>query len=46
VALERALSTHLGLRVAIKDEGGSGHVTIRYRDLDQLDGLIRLLKGE
>ena len=45
VALERELSAHLGLRVSIRDEGGSGQVVIRYRDLDQLDGLIRLLRG-
>ncbi|MBX9698708.1 MAG: ParB/RepB/Spo0J family partition protein [Acetobacteraceae bacterium] len=45
VALERELSAHLGLRVTIRDEGGAGQVTIRYRDLDQLDGLIRLLRG-
>lgn len=45
VALERELSAQLGLRVAIKHEGGAGQVTIRYRDLDQLDGLLRLLKG-
>jgi ParB family chromosome partitioning protein len=45
VALERELSAHLGLRIAIRHEGGPGQVTIRYRDLDQLDGLIRLLKG-
>ena len=45
VALEQELSAHLGLRVAIRDEGGSGQVTIRYKDLDQLDGLVRLLKG-
>lgn len=44
-ALERELSTHLGLRVAVKDDGGAGAVTIRYKNLDQLDGLIRLLKG-
>ena len=34
-----------GLKVAVRDAGGSGQITIRYRDLDQLDGLIRLLKG-
>ena len=44
-ALERDLSAHLGLRVTVRDEAGSGQVVIRYRDLDQLDGLIRLLKG-
>lgn len=44
-ALERDLSNRLGLKVAIRHEGRSGQVTIRYRDLDQLDGLIRLLNG-
>ena len=44
-ALERELSAHLGLRVGVKDEGGSGVLTIRYKTLDQLDGLIRLIKG-
>lgn len=43
-ALERDLATQLGLKVAIRhDDRGRGQVTIRYRDLDQLDGLIRLL---
>jgi ParB family transcriptional regulator, chromosome partitioning protein len=44
-ALERDLAARLGLKVAIRHEEGSGRgqVTIRYRDLDQLDGLIRLL---
>jgi ParB family chromosome partitioning protein len=44
-ALEQELSGHLGLRVAIRHDGKGGQVTIRYRDLDQLDGLIRLLRG-
>ena len=43
-ALERELSQHLGLQVTIQHHGKSGQVTIRYRNLDQLDGLIRLLK--
>ncbi|NOG70074.1 ParB/RepB/Spo0J family partition protein [Roseicella sp. DB1501] len=42
-ALERDLSTRLGLRVSIRHGGRGGQVTIQYRDLDQLDGLVRLL---
>jgi ParB family chromosome partitioning protein len=44
-ALERDLSAHLGLKIGIRHEGKGGQVTIRYRDLDQLDGLITLLRG-
>ncbi|WP_043360524.1 ParB/RepB/Spo0J family partition protein [Belnapia sp. F-4-1] len=44
-ALERELSERLGLRIAIRSTGRGGQVTIAYRDLDQLDGLIRLLQG-
>jgi ParB family chromosome partitioning protein len=46
VALERDLSGHLGLKVGIQHQGKGGQVTIRYRDLDQLEGLITLLRGE
>ena len=42
-ALERDLTEKLGLKVAIRHGGRGGSVTISYRDLDQLDGLIRLL---
>ncbi len=42
-ALERSLTEKLGLRVAIKHAGKGGQVTINYADLDQLEGLIRLL---
>jgi ParB family chromosome partitioning protein len=45
VALERRLSDRLGLRIAIRQAGRGGQVTIHYRDLDQLDGVIRLLQG-
>lgn len=45
VALERDLSERLGLKVAIKHGGRGGQVLIQYRDLDQLDGLVRLLNG-
>lgn len=42
-ALERELTDRLGLKVAIRPRGKAGEVAIRYEDLDQLDGLIRLL---
>jgi ParB family chromosome partitioning protein len=42
-ALERELSTHLGLSVHIGFDGKGGAVTIKYRNLDQLDGLVALL---
>jgi ParB family chromosome partitioning protein len=44
-ALERDLSERTGLRIAIKHQGKAGEVVIHYRDLDQLDGLVRLLSG-
>ncbi len=44
-ALERQLSGRLGLRIAIRQAGRGGQVTIHYRDLDQLDGVIRLLQA-
>jgi len=43
-ALERDLSNRLGLKVSIRHAGRGGQVAIQYRDLDQLDGLIRLLQ--
>jgi ParB family chromosome partitioning protein len=43
-ALERDLSQKLGLKVTIADRRGSGRVTLHYRSLDQLDGLLALLK--
>lgn len=42
-ALERDLSEKLGLKVAIRHGVRGGQVTIAYKDLDQLDGVIRLL---
>lgn len=44
-AVERQLTERLGLRVKIAHRGGTGTLSISYRDLDQLDGLIRLLNG-
>jgi ParB family chromosome partitioning protein len=45
LALERQLSERLGLRIGIRQSGRGGQLTISYRDLDQLDGVIRLLQG-
>jgi ParB family chromosome partitioning protein len=45
LALERDLSNRLGLKVSIRHGGRGGQVTIQYRDLDQLDGLVQLLNG-
>ncbi|MGI9508226.1 MAG: ParB/RepB/Spo0J family partition protein [Geminicoccaceae bacterium] len=44
LALERELSTSLGLKVALKSKGKGGMVTIAYRSLDQLDGLLDRLR--
>ena len=42
-ALEHTLAERLGLKVDITFDGKGGTLRIRYRDLDQLDGLITLL---
>jgi ParB family chromosome partitioning protein len=42
-ALQRDLSERLGLAVQISFDGRGGAVTIKYRNLEQLDGLIALL---
>ncbi len=42
-ALQRELSERLGLAVQIAFDGRGGAVTIKYRNLDQLDGLLALL---
>jgi ParB family chromosome partitioning protein len=44
-SLERDLTEKLGLQVAVRHQSRGGELTIRYRDLDQLDGLVRLLSG-
>jgi ParB family chromosome partitioning protein len=43
VALERDLSERLGLTVQISFDGKGGSVTLKYRNLDQLDSLMALL---
>jgi len=42
-ALEKRLSDSLGLEVDIDHRGQGGTLHIKYRDLDQLDGIIRKL---
>ena len=44
VALEKRLSDALGLVVSIDNRGGKGVVSIRYRNLDQLDDLTQRLE--
>lgn len=45
-ALEADLSAHLKMKVQIDHVGGEGgHLTITYRDLDQLDQLCQILGG-
>jgi ParB family chromosome partitioning protein len=43
VALEKSVSDALGLAVSIDHRDSSGTVHIRYRDLDQLDEIVRRL---
>ena len=44
-ALERDLSSALGLRVTIASKPRGGALTLHYRDLDQLDRLLALLRA-
>ncbi len=41
--LQRQLEQHLGLKVRLKDRNGRGQLAIDYANLDELDGLLRLL---
>ena len=43
VALEKPVSDALGLAVSIDHRDPGGTVQIRYRDLDQLDEIVRRL---
>ena len=45
VALERSLGDALGLTVTITDKNGQGELKIGYRTLEQLDDLVRRLRG-
>jgi ParB family transcriptional regulator, chromosome partitioning protein len=44
LALEKRISDALGLAVSIDDRGRGGVLTIRYRNLDQLDDVLRRLE--
>jgi ParB family chromosome partitioning protein len=48
VQIEKDLSAHLGLKVNIAHVTGreNGQVVLNYRDLEQLDDLLRLLSGD
>ena len=44
-AIEKALSDVLGLSVAIDHRGQGGALVVKYKSLEQLDGLCRRLRG-
>ncbi len=44
-AMERELSAHLGLAVRVSFDGRGGSVKLSYKSLEQLDGIVALLKG-
>jgi ParB family chromosome partitioning protein len=45
VALERELAAALGLRVTLEPKQRGGALTVHYSSLDQLDRVLRLLRG-
>jgi ParB family chromosome partitioning protein len=45
LALEKQLANALGLVISIDHRGEGGVISIRYRNLDQLDDLTRRLGG-
>jgi ParB family chromosome partitioning protein len=44
IALERDLSTVLGLRVTLAPKSRGGSLTLHYTSLDQLDRVLSLLR--
>lgn len=46
IALEKNISSLLGLRVDIKSEKGGGSLTIHYKTLDQLDSILHKIGKE
>ena len=45
LALERELGAVLGLRVTLEPKKRGGSLTLHYASLDQLDGILRLLRS-
>ena len=45
LALEREVAAALGLRVTLAPKGRGGSLTLHYANLDQLDRLLKLLRG-
>ena len=45
-ALEKLISDHLGMRVAISHTGNGGTVSVKYSNLEQLDELCRRLQRD
>jgi ParB family chromosome partitioning protein len=45
VALEHELAAALGLRVSLLPKGRGGSLTLHYASLDQLDQVLKLLRG-
>lgn len=45
LALEREITNRLGLVVSIEGQGERGEVRIKYKSLEQLDGIIQLLQA-
>lgn len=43
IALEERLTNHLGLRVTLDGEGAAGTLHIEYKELDQLDDVVKRL---
>jgi len=44
-ALEQSLSNALGLEVTISEKGQGGEIKVAYKNLEQLDEVIRRLRG-
>ncbi len=45
-AVLRQLAAHLGMKAELRRAGRGGRLTLHYADLDQLEGLLRLLLPE
>lgn len=46
IALEERLTRQLDCKIQIRIRGKRGEIRIKYRNLEQLDGIIQLLDGE